>query len=59
MKLWIDKDGVVDIVPDHKMLFVEWLMQGGSEVGMAGKERKWRLRDRRWENFQVDLSEMR
>ncbi|KAK8402452.1 hypothetical protein O3P69_000692 [Scylla paramamosain] len=55
--MWIDEDGLVDIVSDHNMLVVECLMQGENEVKVASKKKKWRLRDVGWENFQVDLSE--
>ncbi|MPC70150.1 hypothetical protein E2C01_064389 [Portunus trituberculatus] len=57
--MWIDEDGVVDIVSDHNMLVMEGRMQSGSEVRVVGKERRWKLRDVGWENYQVDLSERR
>ena len=58
-RMWIGEDGMVDIVSDHNMMAVECWMQGGSEGRVAGKERKWTLRDIGYENFQVDLSERR
>ena len=56
-RMWIDEEGMVDIVSDHNMLVVECLLQGRKEVKVASKSKKWRLRDVGWENFQVDLSE--
>ncbi|MPC47098.1 hypothetical protein E2C01_040833 [Portunus trituberculatus] len=57
--MWIDEDGMVDIVSDHNKLVMECRMQNENEVKVAGKERRWRLRDVGWGNFQVDLSERR
>ena len=56
-RMWIDEEGMVDIVSDHNMLVVECLLQGRKEVKVASKSRKWRQRDVGWENFQIDLSE--
>ena len=57
-RMWIDEDGVIDVVSDHNMLVVECLTLGGkTEVKVKKKKRKWRLRDANWENFQVCLSE--
>ncbi|MPC54283.1 hypothetical protein E2C01_048193 [Portunus trituberculatus] len=33
--MWIDEDGMVDIVSDHNLLVMKCLMQGGSDVRVA------------------------
>ena len=38
--MWIDENGMVDIVSDHNMLVMACLMQGASEMRLADKERK-------------------
>lgn len=43
--MWIDEDSMVDIMSDHNVLVVEYLVHGGNEVKVASKKRKWRLRD--------------
>ncbi|MPC70509.1 hypothetical protein E2C01_064759 [Portunus trituberculatus] len=37
LHVWIDEDGMVDIVSDHSMLVMECLMQSGSEVRVVEK----------------------
>ena len=56
-RMWIDEDGMIDVVSDHNMLVVECIIGGKTEVKVKKKKRKWRLRDANWENFQVCLSE--
>ena len=56
-RMWIDEDGVIDVVSDHNMLVVECMVGRKSEVKVKEKKRKWRLRDANWENFQLCLSE--
>ena len=56
-RMWIDEDGVIDVVSDHNMLVVDCMISGKNEVKVKEKKRKWRLRDANWENFQVCLSE--
>ena len=40
-RMWIEEDGMMDIVSDHNMMVVECLIQGESERRVVGKERKW------------------
>ena len=55
-RMWIDEDGMIDIVSDHNMLVMECMLYGNTGK-KSGCKRKWRLRDVKWEDFQVDLSE--
>ncbi|XP_050718462.1 uncharacterized protein LOC126999703 [Eriocheir sinensis] len=57
-RMWIDEEGMIDIVSDHNMLTVECGLNDRNEMKEKDrKKKKWRLRDVGWENFQVDLSE--
>lgn len=56
-RMWIDEEGMIDIVSDHNMLTVECGLKGRNEMKEKDRKKKWRLRDVGWENFQVDLSE--
>ncbi|MPC42103.1 hypothetical protein E2C01_035716 [Portunus trituberculatus] len=55
--MWIDEDGMIDIVLDHNMLVLEYKLYGREGKSANTNGRKWRLWDVGWENFQVDLSE--
>ena len=56
-RMWIDEDGMIDVVSDHNMLVMECEVYGRKEIKEKTRKRRWRLRDAKWENFQVDLSE--
>ena len=56
-RMWIDEDGLIDIVSDHNMLMEECMVVGKNEKKSKVQKKKWRLRDANWENFQVCLSE--
>ena len=54
-RMWIDEDGMIDIVSDHNMLVLECKLYGREGRHAKVKRRKGRLRDVGWENFQVDF----
>ena len=56
-RVWVDEDGMIDIVSDDNMLVVECRLYSKRETRAKSKKEKWRLKDVGWENFQVDLSE--
>ena len=56
--MWIDEDGEIDIVSDHNMLIVECMRNVGKrEPERKIRKKKWRLRDAKWDEFQVCLNE--
>ncbi len=57
-RMWIDEDGMIDVVSDHNMLVVECNLYGRNERKVKQERKKWRLRDVRWEDFQIDLREL-
>ena len=57
-RMWIDEDGMIDVVSDHNMLVVECNFSSRPESGVKRERKKWRLRDARWEDFQVDVAEL-
>ena len=57
-RMWIDEDGEIDMVSDHNMLVVECMRNVSKrETERKVRKKKWRLRDAKWEEFQVCVSE--
>ena len=57
-RMWIDEDGMIDVVSDHNCLIVECKLNGKKVRNEKRSKKKWRMRDANWEEFQVDLREM-
>lgn len=55
--MWVNKEGMIDIVSDQNMLTIECMLDGRNKVREKGRQKRWRLRNLGWENFQVDLNE--
>ena len=57
-RMWIDEDGMIDVVSDHNAMVVECKPQYKKVKNERPSLKKWRLREVKWEDFQVELSEM-
>lgn len=44
-RLWIDEDGIIDVVSDHSMLLVECGLLGRNVREVKRERKKWGLRD--------------
>ena len=44
-RMWIDGDGMIDIVSDHNMLVLECKLDGRDRTNVKVKRKRWRLRD--------------
>ena len=55
--MWVDEEGVIDVQSDHNMLVMNYnSYQTKQKQTMRKQKRKWKLRDAKWDDFQVELT---
>ena len=57
--MWVDEERQIDISSDHNMLVMNYsrsTLQKNTVTKRPDRKRKWRLRDAKWDDFQVELT---
>ncbi len=57
--MWIDESGMIDVATDHNVLVLNWIgAKSEKKSERRIKQKRWKMRDVKWDDFQVELSEI-